>query len=103
MELVDFEALLENTEPILQNIADYVGLQDKSKLIAGASTLRSPTSQPFDSDVCSKQNLDAANTIYARLKSLSIWILSLVVFYFYYNFSITVNIIYHFSGYSSIH
>jgi len=72
VQLVDFEALLKSGESILENIADFVGLRDKSTLIAGAATLRSPTTRPFDSDVCSTDNLDAANSVYNRLKNLSI-------------------------------
>ena len=72
LQLVDFEALLKSGESILENIADFIGLQDRSTLIAGAATLRSPTTRPFDSDVCSADYLDAANSVYDRLKDLSI-------------------------------
>jgi hypothetical protein len=72
IQLVDFEALLKSGEPILDNIANYIGLRDKSTLIAGAATLRSPTTRPFDADVCSTDHLDAANSVYDRLKDLSI-------------------------------
>jgi hypothetical protein len=72
VQLVDFDALLKNGEPILGRIAGFLGLENKNALVSGADTLRSPTTKPFDSSVCSPENLDAAIDVYKRLQDLSI-------------------------------
>ncbi len=69
MMFVDFEGLLADGRKVLGRIADHVGLADPDALIAGAATLRSPTTKPYDHGVCSTEALDAAMAVHEKLRA----------------------------------
>lgn len=65
---VDFEELLADGEAVLGRIAEHLGLRDPAALAAGAATLRSPTTRPYDRGICSAEALDAALDVHRRLQ-----------------------------------
>jgi len=70
--LVDFDKLLRNGKSVLEKIANYAELRDKTKFIDCASLLRSPTSHSITTEKCSPKILNTAETIYAELKFVAI-------------------------------
>ncbi len=66
---VDFDALLADGTPVLTRIADHLALRDPGLLVAGAQSLRSPTTRPAAADGCASADLDAAMAVHAQLQA----------------------------------
>lgn len=71
--LVDFDKFLKDGKQTLQAIADCLELSDKNRLVDAASTLRSPTSKPFETQQFSPDILKSAFDVYEKLKIKAIF------------------------------
>ena len=70
--LVDFDKLLSNGKASLQTISNFLGLENKNKIVEAASRLRAPTSRPLESHQLSSEILRTALEIHEQLKSAAV-------------------------------
>ena len=68
MCLVDFDKLMNDAESSLRSIGECIGLRDTKQLTAASAKLRSPTSEPLQTDRCLPACLSAAREVYRRLQ-----------------------------------
>ena len=69
--LVDFDALLADGRPVLERVADHVAVRDRRALLDGADHLRAPTTSPPPTDSVTAGDLEAADAVLARLRTLA--------------------------------
>jgi hypothetical protein len=68
---VNYDAMLRDGETALERIADHLHLRRRDRLVAGAATLRAPTTQQVTGAAGIAEDLAAARAVHHRLQAVS--------------------------------